>query len=214
MNRKRSVFLTALISALSLAGTPTMTAFGVRGSGAPGSWVSYVDAGILEGIERGIVIAQGRSADTFGNPGSLRWASYLTELRDGLLTARSVHDKAWSEAEQASTEHGVALAVKVHGVPASGVEQRFYQFSTRPNGRQVNFLDWFTDVGNSTPSRRGADLAYGLAEFNLPGGTLSVLAPGLHRRIIRRLPARGAPDCRPAHVDRRSSERIIHRRMK
>ncbi len=161
--------------------------------GEPGSWVSYVDSGIVEGIERGIAIALGRSADTFGNPGSLRWASYLTELGAGRLTARSAHDKAWSEAEQASTEHGVALAERTHGLEATGVEQRFYQFSelyrltlrNRPpltdlisvpagpgQPRQITILDWFTDVGNATPSRKGAELAYHMAEFDLPGSAL------------------------------------------
>ncbi|WP_158888272.1 hypothetical protein [Amycolatopsis anabasis] len=172
-----------------------ITFFHDHGLGAPGSWVSYVDAGILEGIERGIAIALGRPADTFGNPGSLRWATYLTELGRGRLADRSVHDRTWSEAEQASTEHGVALAEREHGVPASGVEQRFFGFSelyrwtlrNRPalldpvspgprpgeQQRQLTLLDWFTDVSNPTPSRRGAELAYDMAEFDPAGGFLS-----------------------------------------
>ncbi|ROS39700.1 hypothetical protein [Amycolatopsis thermoflava] len=171
--------------------------FADRGLGAPGSWVSYVDAGILEGIERGIALARGDSTDTFGNPGATLWASYLTRLRDGRLTARSAHDRAWSEAEQASTEYGVALAERVHGLAATPVEERFYQFSefyrwtlrsrpmlldllTPPVGpgdqRQLTFLDWFTDVTNDVPARRGSHLAYDLAEFDVPGGTLNFLA--------------------------------------
>ena len=34
-----------------------ITFFRDRGLGAPGTWVSYVDAGIVEGIQRGIAIA-------------------------------------------------------------------------------------------------------------------------------------------------------------
>ncbi|MEU0515213.1 MULTISPECIES: hypothetical protein [unclassified Amycolatopsis] len=171
--------------------------FADRGLGAPGTWVSYVDAGILEGIERGIALARGDSTDTFGNPGATLWASYLTRLRDGKLTARSAHDRAWSEAEQASTEYGVALAERVHGIAATPVEERFYQFSefyrwtlrsrpmlldllTPPVGpgdqRQLTFLDWFTDVTNDVPAHRGSHLAYDLAEFDAPGGTLNFLA--------------------------------------
>jgi hypothetical protein len=93
--------------------------------GAPGTWVSYVDSGIVEGIERGILIAAGHSSDTFGNPGAALWAKYLTDLRAGALAARSVHDRVWSEAEQASTDYGVVLAEQVNRVPATGVEQRF-----------------------------------------------------------------------------------------
>ncbi|NYI87095.1 hypothetical protein HNR02_000418 [Amycolatopsis endophytica] len=171
--------------------------FADRDLGASGTWVSYVDAGILEGIERGIALARGDSTDTFGNPGASRWASYLTRLRDGELSARSAHDRAWSEAEQASTEYGVRLAEQVHGVPATAVEERFYQFSefyrwtlrSRPmlldlltppvgpgEGRQLTFLDWFTDVTNDVPARRGSHLAYDLAEFDVPGGALNFVA--------------------------------------
>jgi hypothetical protein len=168
-----------------------------RGMGAPGTWVSYVDAGIVEGIERGIALALGRDGGSFGNPGSALWAEYLTGLGEGLLNARSTHDRAWSLAEQASTEHGVALAEQVHGIAPTGVEQRFFAYSefyrwflrsrpaaldlvTPPVGPgeqpQLTFYDWFTDVGNSTPSYRGAVLAYDLAEFDVQGGSLSMVA--------------------------------------
>ncbi|MDQ0376907.1 hypothetical protein [Amycolatopsis thermophila] len=171
--------------------------FADRGLGASGTWVSFVDAGILEGVERGIALARGDSTDTYGNPGAPLWASYLTRLRDGKLSGRSVHDRAWSEAEQASTEHGVVLAEHVHGVAATPVEERFYQFSefyrwtlrnrpmlldllTPPVGpgdqRQLTFLDWFTDVTNDEPAHRGSHLAYDLAEFDVPGGALDFVA--------------------------------------
>ncbi|SFB14288.1 hypothetical protein SAMN05216266_105191 [Amycolatopsis marina] len=174
-----------------------ITFFRDRGMGAPGTWISHVDAGIVEGIERGIALALGRDGGTFGNPGSEPWADYLTALRDGDLRGRSAHDRAWSVAEQASTEHGVMLAEEVHGVSATGVEQRFYLYSefyrwvlrnrpalldlvTPPVGPgeqpQLLFHNWFTDVSNATPSYRGAVLAYDLAEFDAPGGTLSMVA--------------------------------------
>jgi hypothetical protein len=166
--------------------------------GAPGSWVSYVDAGIVEGIERGIAIALGRSNDGFGNPGSARWARYLTRLSTGQLGNRSVHDRAWSEAEQASTDHGVALASQ-HGQHATPVEQRFFQFSevyrwtlrNRPAALdllavygplihpslarlRVPFYDWFTDVSRSAPSYHGCELAYGFAQLHPIEGVLGV----------------------------------------
>jgi hypothetical protein len=174
-----------------------ITFFRDRGMGAPGTWVSYVDAGILEGIERGLVIALGRGTATFGNPGAQRWATYLTDLSQGRLGNRSAHDRAWSEAEQASTDHGVHLAEDLHGQAASAVEARFFQFSefyrltlrqrplllglfSPPVGPgeqpQISFFDWFTDVTNPTPSYRGADLAFEMAEFDLPNGLFRTLA--------------------------------------
>ena len=167
-----------------------ITFFRDRGLGAPGTWVSYVDAGIVEGIQRGIAIALGWSTNTGGNPGSAKWASYLTRLSTGQLATRSAHDKAWSEAEQASTEYGNTLA-RSRGVPATAVEWRFYQFSemyrwalrNRPfaldllaiygplihpglASARVPFYDWFTDVSESAPSNRSCEMAYGFAELN------------------------------------------------
>ncbi|HEU5474153.1 MAG TPA: hypothetical protein VFV67_26200 [Actinophytocola sp.] len=169
-----------------------------HGLGPSGSWVSYVDAGILEGIERGIAIALGRSSDGFGNPGSARWAGYLTRLSRGELTVRSVHDRAWSDAEQASTEHGVALAA-AHGQFATPVEQRFFQFSelyrwslrNRPFaldllavygvlihpqlfGQRVPFYDWFTDVRESAPSYKGCEIGYGFAQLHPIAGVFGI----------------------------------------
>lgn len=166
--------------------------FGDRGLGAPGTWVSYVDAGIVEGVERGLAIALGRGDGDFANPGSSLWADYLTGLADGRLSGRADHDRAWSQAEQASTEYGVALAERGHGLAATAAEERFYEFSefyrwtlrNRPAildftpaiGPNATFLDWFTDVTNDVPTRRGAALAYSTAAFDLPGGTLAMLA--------------------------------------
>lgn len=162
--------------------------------GPSGSWVSYVDAGIVEGIERGIAIALGLPGGDFGNPGSALWASYLIQLSRGELTTRGAHDRAWSLAEQASTEHGNALAAQ-HGQYPTGVERRFYQFSevyrwtlrNRPvvldllavygwlihpdlARLRAPFYDWFTDVGNATPSYHGCKMAYGYARLHPVAG--------------------------------------------
>ncbi|MFI9011169.1 hypothetical protein ACIGNX_28430 [Actinosynnema sp. NPDC053489] len=171
-----------------------------HGLGAPGTWVSHVDAAILEGIERGVAIALGRSADGFGNPGSARWADYLTRLARGELAVRGTHDRAWSEAEQASTEHGVAVAEQVHGLRPTAVERRFFLFSefyrwalrNRPavldllllyGGllnpvlvlRRVPFVDWLTDVRESAPSRKGSEMAYAYARLDPVNGAFSTV---------------------------------------
>jgi hypothetical protein len=175
-----------------------ITFFADHDLGHPGSWVSYVDAGIVEGIQRGIAIALGRSADTGGNPGSAKWASYLTRLSTGQLGTRSAHDRAWSEAEQASTEYGNAVA-EARGQGATAVEWRFYQFSemyrwtlrNRPfvldllavygplihpdlARQRAPFYDWFTDVSESAPSSKGCELAYGFARLHPIAGVFGI----------------------------------------
>jgi hypothetical protein len=177
--------------------------------GASGTWVSYVDAGIVEGIERGIALALGRDGGDFGNPGSAKWATYVTGVAEGTWTTRAAHDRAWSEAEQASTEHGVVVA-ESHGQHATGVEQRFYQFSetyrwalrNRPVAldvlavfgplihpdlarARVPFYDWFTDVSESAPSIKGCEMAYGLAQLHPIEGVLG--AAGLFLAYVTEL---------------------------
>jgi hypothetical protein len=171
--------------------------FHERGLVKPGGWVSLVDAAILEGIERGTAIALGMSQDTFGNPGSTEWASYLRRLQDGELTQRSVHDAAWSRAEQASTEHGLAMAA-ARGVRPSAAEWRFYQFSQvyrwalrnepgvllalggplvppRIRELRVPFLTWFTDVRNPVPAYRGSAMAWSLSGLDPVGGAFNAI---------------------------------------
>jgi len=186
-----------------------ITFFRDKGLGAPGTWVSYVDAGIVEGIERGLAIALGRSTDGFGNPGSALWATYITGVAEGSFATRGAHDRAWSAAEQASTEHGVVLA-EGHGQYATVVEERFYQFSetyrwalrNRPfaldllviygwlihpdlTGARVPFYDWFTDVRESAPSYKGCEMAYGFAQLHPIAGVIG--AAGLFLAYVTEL---------------------------
>ena len=76
-----------------------ITFFGKENLGAPESWVSYVDAGIVEGIERGGAIALGISTADGGNPGTAKWTEYLRRRRDGTLKSRDVRTPAGAETE-------------------------------------------------------------------------------------------------------------------
>lgn len=169
-----------------------------KGFGERGSWVSHVDAGILEGIERGTAMALGVSADDGGNPGSRLWADYLRRMQRGELTDRWTHDPAWGNAEQASTEHGLRLA-EANGARPSRIDWQIYQFSEfyrwmlrNPQAAllmlnehldeatgiplvPVDFLRWFTDVTTPVPTYRGAHVAHDLAVPVLIGAPVSTL---------------------------------------
>jgi hypothetical protein len=182
-----------------------ITFFRDHNLGTPGTWASYVDAGIVEGIERGLALAKGMPGGDFGNPGSAKWATYIT----GDWANRAEHDRAWSVAEQASTEHGVVLA-ESHGQFATDVEERFYQFSetyrwalrNRPVAlnllavfgplihpdlakARVPFYDWFTDVRESAPSYQGCEMAYGFAQLHPIEGVVG--AAGLFLAYVTEL---------------------------
>ena len=58
--------------------------------GSPGSWVSYVDAGIVEAIQRGGAMALGLGTFDGGNPGSSKWDTFLTGMENGELGDRNV----------------------------------------------------------------------------------------------------------------------------
>lgn len=113
--------------------------------GAVGSWVSYVDAGIVEGIQRGGNIALGMGGGEGGNPGSLPWASFMMRMQDGALGDRGDHDLAWSQAEQAATEYGKKLGDE-EGLEV-GLQLQLWYWSTqlfrwimRNRGTAINLL--------------------------------------------------------------------------
>jgi hypothetical protein len=57
---------------------------------APESWISYIDAGPVEGIQYGGAIVLDLSRNTRGNSGSEKWATFLRGMRDGTLNKRGV----------------------------------------------------------------------------------------------------------------------------
>ena len=61
-----------------------------KGLGGSGTWVSYVDAGIVEAIQRGGAIALGIGKSKGGNPGSAPWADFLTKMKRKELKDRNV----------------------------------------------------------------------------------------------------------------------------
>jgi hypothetical protein len=67
-----------------------ITFFLSKNLGAPNSWISYVDTGIVEGIQRGGAMALGLSTDTGRNPGSALWRDFFVGQRDGTFKTRKV----------------------------------------------------------------------------------------------------------------------------
>lgn len=64
--------------------------------GAPESWVSYVDAGIVEGIQRGGALAlglEGAEEGASGVPGAREWETFLVGMRDSTLGDRNVSSR-------------------------------------------------------------------------------------------------------------------------
>ena len=125
-----------------------------KGLGGPGTWISYVDAGIVESIQRGGAIALGIGKSEGGNPGSALWAEFLTKMKKRELEDRDVsclysssslssllktrnllpyprqnHDHAWSVSEQTATEYGMNMAESISMVDKATKQQlSWYHF--------------------------------------------------------------------------------------
>jgi hypothetical protein len=73
--------------------------------GAPGTWVSYTDAGIVEAIQRGGAVALGLSANDGGNPATKLWADYMTKMKAGQLSDRSVRNTLHMSPREMQASH-------------------------------------------------------------------------------------------------------------
>ena len=58
--------------------------------GTNGTWFSFINAVILEAIQRGGAIALDLSTDTGGNQGAPAWAAFFNQTAAGLLIDRNV----------------------------------------------------------------------------------------------------------------------------
>lgn len=179
--------------------------------GAPGSWVSTVNAVGLEAVERATAQVLGLPGGDYGNPGTHTWADYLDALREGRLEARSAHDAAWSRGEQAAIDHAQQVAVSHHR-PPTPQEQVFLQNSDllrwamrnepavldgltsaggdRPTAiERLSLFHWLTDVRDPVPWRHSAEVSWKLAHGDLLG-----LLPAGANLLLRYLDAAGAAD--------------------
>jgi RHS repeat-associated protein len=95
------------------------------GVGATNSWASWVDSTILNGFERGLAMAMGRPGGDQGNPGASKWKRFFIYSRSNDADDDSdMKRRLWSEGEEASTQHGYAVAFHKGGwldkLPNSG----------------------------------------------------------------------------------------------
>ncbi|GAB2753733.1 hypothetical protein GCM10027174_31310 [Salinifilum aidingensis] len=185
-----------------------MSAARDRGLGEHGTWMSVANSGLLEAVERAVAAARdgedtGPRPGTADNPGIRRWENYLVDLANGRLTARPVHDEAWSRAEQVSLDHGDHVARSDYQIRPTSAEERFKRFTDlyrwamqnedelpEALGTLAPVLWWFTDVRNERSYRLSAEIAM-TASFGPPGlDSLTDLLARIQREC---------PDCvRPA----------------
>ncbi|PXX53897.1 hypothetical protein DFR70_12618 [Nocardia tenerifensis] len=140
--------------------------------GEPGSWISRVNATVIEAVQRGIVLAADPAADDFGNPGSRAWADYLAVVTGGAPEPNAAA-RAWSWARRVAIDHGKRWAA-AHGTTPSPVQARFLMLA---------------DLGSLAVAHRTVMDAV-LAYAGLLGPSLADIDPAVVDRL-----------CDPADVD-------------
>lgn len=60
--------------------------------GKPNSWASFVDAGIIEGIQNGGANTLGLHTNNGDNPGTKPWAQFFQTMRSNSYRSRDVRD--------------------------------------------------------------------------------------------------------------------------
>jgi len=107
-----------------------ITFFVKNNLGRPGSWISYVDTGIIEAIQNGGAIVLGLGSRSTGNPGTEKWAAFFRQMKAGGYASRGDHDSAWGEAEATATEWSKEQkADKLANRAATGQEKNWYTFT-------------------------------------------------------------------------------------
>ena len=105
--------------------------------GAPGTWVSVVNAVVLEGVEAGLATALDPKANDFGNPGAREWRNYLIGVTAGQLRTTKAESQAWFMAKEVGTDYGVAVA-RTKGLSPNPVEERFLAYAEAYNWLKGN----------------------------------------------------------------------------
>ncbi|WP_280262536.1 hypothetical protein [Nocardia wallacei] len=164
--------------------------FDAAGLGAPGTWLSRVNAKILEAVARGIVITDDAGADDYGNPGARAWADYLALFTAGPSVGEpNAAAAAWSWARRVSVDAGRRWASHCGAEPTAH-EQRFLVIADACNlavahrpmldllvtyagvlgpslaGIDPAIVDRLCDPADADTARRGCEIAYAAATLN------------------------------------------------
>ncbi len=113
-----------------------LAAFQVTNTGAPGSWASWGDAGILASIQNGLYMSENEidkpiSTNAYGAAADTAWKDYFDSFRDDRFS--NTTDQLWGVAEGAGTTYGRWLAQE-HGQTKSTGEMLFLYLGDKYRG--------------------------------------------------------------------------------
>ncbi|KAK3332255.1 hypothetical protein B0T19DRAFT_398033 [Cercophora scortea] len=173
-----------------------------KGYTGPNTGISYPIASMIEGIQRGAALVLGPTdaalasagsvTDTFGNPSTVLWQTFINGVKNGIFKDRASHDKAWSLALQSSLNYGNTKAVSA-GITLNVNLKRWFNliqvycllqqaegsiknvfnlvslplFSLLPSGFSVDkFVNWVFDVTSPKPLYCLSDAAWTNTNFD------------------------------------------------
>ncbi|GAB2709413.1 hypothetical protein [Nocardia thraciensis] len=177
-----------------------VTFFAAADLGAPGSWLSRVNATLVEAVGRGTAVAADPEADDHGNPGARAWADYLLLFGGVVPVEPNAAAAAWSWARRVSVDAGTRWARQC-GAEPTAAEQRFLTIADVANlavvhrpvldlavtyaglldpslaGIDPGIVDRLCDPADADTTRRGCQIAY----------TAALLEPQTMRASVQRL---------------------------
>lgn len=107
-----------------------------------GSWLSIVDAGILQGIQDGYTLSEGTATYSTNNPGSLLWRDFF-DILESTEHGDIERIKRWGAAEQAATDYGIGVATSRNLLPFMVMNGPFCSQETFIVGQyQPLMVDW------------------------------------------------------------------------
>lgn len=93
VRKMQSTFFTSLNAGTQFAAIEGVVQFFINNNlGKPKSWASFVDAGIIEGIQNGGANALGLHTNNGGNPGTDLWAQFFQNMEANAYRYRDVRD--------------------------------------------------------------------------------------------------------------------------
>ncbi|KAH7094696.1 hypothetical protein FB567DRAFT_586048 [Paraphoma chrysanthemicola] len=156
--------------------------------GSPKTWISGVNAGLIEAIQNGVAILIGLRVTDGGNPGAKYWAAFFRKQRSGgYANDRNKHDADWTTCEELSSEYGRQRSTQKGYRPTQRETNVYkttqvYRYVCRNKESSSNIFTSILGSGSLSGSLSGVlsgGLSGGSSGGNLLGGLLSGVVGGV-----------------------------------
>ncbi|KAF3480170.1 uncharacterized protein GIQ15_05517 [Arthroderma uncinatum] len=160
-----------------------------------GTWLSFINAAVVESVQQGAAISLGLSNATYSNPPSNKWAQFFNQRKNGRLTDRPLSVADWDDSSRVWGEYGKVVpwfaATHKEGIDMVAHHRTISRFDDTPTYNSMGIknltirlfirtssltnpaipllaeaiIDWMTDVTDAEASSFVADMAWRFASI-------------------------------------------------